>query len=147
VEGEAIYFVSVRMCLCDRITWHFLGSNLSCSACVIIITKLGLTGIPVLPHYNTVKSTAEIQYCTVLWRNRPMRGVITFRNFKEHNCATVAERYRILPPLPSFRVLLGYAVTSVSRHATIAAARHFCAVSANQQYMALSSARVRFQHL
>jgi hypothetical protein len=74
-----------------------------------------------------------------------MHEVITFRNFKEHDCATVAERYRVLPPLSSFRVLLGYAVTSVSRHATIAAVRRFCAVSANQQYTALSSPRVRFQ--
>jgi hypothetical protein len=29
-----------------------------------------------------------------------MREVITFRNFKERDCATVAERYRVLPPLP-----------------------------------------------
>jgi hypothetical protein len=62
-----------------------------------------------------------------------MREVITFRNFKEHDCATVAERYRVLPPLPfpcfaSLRVLLGYAaitwlrkddVTSVMSRATI----------------------------
>jgi hypothetical protein len=57
-----------------------------------------------------------------------MREVITFRNFKERECATVAERRRVLPPLPSFRVLLGYAVitwlrkddvTSVTSRATI----------------------------
>jgi hypothetical protein len=52
----------------------------------------------------------------ILWRNRPMREVITFRKFKERNCATLAERYRVLPPLPSFRVLLGYAVITWSRN-------------------------------
>jgi hypothetical protein len=52
----------------------------------------------------------------ILWRNRPMREVITFRNFKERKCATVAEHCRILPPLPSFRVLLGYAVITWSRN-------------------------------
>jgi hypothetical protein len=67
-----------------------------------------------------------------------MREVITFRNLKERDCATVAERYRVLPPLPfprfaSLRVLLGYAVITwlryskegrrdLSRHAKIAAA-------------------------
>jgi hypothetical protein len=45
-----------------------------------------------------------------------MREVITFRNFKEGECATVAERCRVLPPLPSFRVLLGYAVITWSRN-------------------------------
>jgi hypothetical protein len=45
-----------------------------------------------------------------------MREVITFRKFKERDCATVAERYRVLPPLPSFRVLLGYVVTTWSRN-------------------------------
>jgi hypothetical protein len=30
-----------------------------------------------------------------------MRGVITFRNLKERDCATVAERCRAMPPLPS----------------------------------------------
>jgi hypothetical protein len=70
-----------------------------------------------------------------------MREVITFRNFKERDCATVPERYRVLPPLPFprfawLRVLLGYAVITwlhnskegrrdLSRHATIAAARRF----------------------
>jgi hypothetical protein len=57
----------------------------------------------------------------ILWRNRPMREVITFRNFKERDCATVAERYRVLPPLPftrfpSLRVLLGYAVITWLRN-------------------------------
>jgi hypothetical protein len=37
----------------------------------------------------------------ILWHNRPMREVMKFRNLKERDCATVAERRRILPPLPS----------------------------------------------
>jgi hypothetical protein len=45
-----------------------------------------------------------------------MREVITFRNLKERDCATVAERYCVLPPLPSFRVLLGYAVITWLRN-------------------------------
>jgi hypothetical protein len=50
-----------------------------------------------------------------------MREAITFRNFKERDCETVAERYRVLPPLPfprfaSLRVLLGYAVITWSRN-------------------------------
>jgi hypothetical protein len=40
-----------------------------------------------------------------------MREVITFRNLKERDCATVAERCRVLPAHPSRRMLLGYAVT------------------------------------
>jgi hypothetical protein len=76
-----------------------------------------------------------------VWRNHPMREVITFRNCKERDCATLAERYRVLPPLPfprfvSLRVLLGYAVITwlrnskegrrdLSHHATVAAARRF----------------------
>jgi hypothetical protein len=62
-------------------------------------------------------------YCAVkvLWRNRPMRELIKFRNLKERDCATVPERCRVLPPLPSplfapHRVLLGYAVTAGSRN-------------------------------
>jgi hypothetical protein len=39
-----------------------------------------------------------------------------FRNFEERDCATVAECCRVLPPLPSFRVLLGYAVITWSRN-------------------------------
>jgi hypothetical protein len=35
-----------------------------------------------------------------MWRNRPMREVMKFRNLKERDCATVAERCRILPPYP-----------------------------------------------
>jgi hypothetical protein len=63
-----------------------------------------------------------------------MRGVITLRNFKERECATVADRCRVLPPLPSLRVLLGYAVitwlckddvTSVTSLATIHNAAFF----------------------
>jgi hypothetical protein len=46
-----------------------------------------------------------------------MQELIKFRNFKEWDCATVVEHYRVLPPLPSPRfaphyVLLGYAVTT-----------------------------------
>jgi hypothetical protein len=52
----------------------------------------------------------------ILWCNRPMREVIKFRNLKERDCATVVERCRVLPPLPSFRVLLGYAVITRSRN-------------------------------
>jgi hypothetical protein len=37
----------------------------------------------------------------MLWRNRPMREVIKFRNLKDRDCTTVAERYRVLPPIPS----------------------------------------------
>jgi hypothetical protein len=70
-----------------------------------------------------------------------MREVMKFRTLKERDCATVAERYRVLPPLPftrfaSLRVLLGYAMSTgsrnskegrrdLSRHVTIAAARRF----------------------
>jgi hypothetical protein len=51
-----------------------------------------------------------------VWRNRPMRELIKFRNLKERDCTTVAERCRVLPPLPSprfapHRELLGCAVT------------------------------------
>jgi hypothetical protein len=48
-----------------------------------------------------------------------MREVIEFRNLKERDCATVAERRRVLPlhPSPIFAtVLLGYAVTIGSRN-------------------------------
>jgi hypothetical protein len=53
-----------------------------------------------------------------VWRNCPMREVIEIRNLKECDCATVAERRRVLPPLPSspLRVLLGYAVITWSRN-------------------------------
>jgi hypothetical protein len=37
----------------------------------------------------------------ILWRNRPMREVIKFRNLRERDCTTIAERYRVLPPRPS----------------------------------------------
>jgi hypothetical protein len=40
-------------------------------------------------------------YLKILWRDRPMREVIKFRNLKELDCATVADRCRVLPPLPS----------------------------------------------
>jgi hypothetical protein len=57
-----------------------------------------------------------IQFVCILWRSRHMRELLKFRNLKERDCATVAERYRVLPPLPSprfapLRVLLGCAVT------------------------------------
>jgi hypothetical protein len=51
-----------------------------------------------------------------VWCNRPMREVITFRNLKKRDCATVAGRCRVLPPLPSFRMLLGYTVITWSRN-------------------------------
>jgi hypothetical protein len=71
-------------------------------------------------EYNTAPPWAPfclIFLLNILWHNRPMREVITFRNFKERDCATVAECYHVLPPLPfprfaSLRVLLGYAVIS-----------------------------------
>jgi hypothetical protein len=46
-------------------------------------------------------------------------GWMTFRNLAERDCATVAERRRVLPlhPSPIFApVLLGYAVTIGSRN-------------------------------
>jgi hypothetical protein len=50
-----------------------------------------------------------------------MRKLLKFRKLKERDCATVAERCRALPPLPSLplsllRVLLSYAVTVGSRN-------------------------------
>jgi hypothetical protein len=51
-----------------------------------------------------------------MWRNRPMRELLKFRYLKERDCATVAERCRVLLPLSSLRVLLGYAVTIGSRN-------------------------------
>jgi hypothetical protein len=48
-----------------------------------------------------------------------MRELLKFRNLKERDCATVAERCRALPPslpLSSLRVLLGYAVTAGLRN-------------------------------
>jgi hypothetical protein len=41
-----------------------------------------------------------------LWRNRPMWELMKFRNLMERDCATVAERCRVLPPLPSPRFAL-----------------------------------------
>jgi hypothetical protein len=43
-----------------------------------------------------------------------MREVMKFRNLKERDCA--AERRRVLPPRPSLRVLLGYAVITWLRN-------------------------------
>jgi hypothetical protein len=53
---------------------------------------------------------------TAAWCNHPMRELIKFRNLKERDYATVVERCRVLPPLPSPRfalhhVLLGCAIT------------------------------------
>jgi hypothetical protein len=45
-----------------------------------------------------------------------MRELLKFRKLEERDFATVAERCLVLPPLPSFRVLLGYAVTIGSRN-------------------------------
>jgi hypothetical protein len=45
-----------------------------------------------------------------------MREGIEFRNLKKRDCTTVAERCRVLPPLPSFHVLLGYVVITWSRN-------------------------------
>jgi hypothetical protein len=50
-----------------------------------------------------------------------MRELIKFRNLKKRDCATVVERCRVLPPLPSLlfathRVLLGYGGTTASRN-------------------------------
>jgi hypothetical protein len=50
-----------------------------------------------------------------------MRQLIKFRNVKERDCATVVERCRVLPPLPSarfapHRVLLCYSVTTGSHN-------------------------------
>jgi hypothetical protein len=36
-----------------------------------------------------------------VWRIYPMRELLKFRNLKELDCATVAERCRFLPPLSS----------------------------------------------
>jgi hypothetical protein len=56
-----------------------------------------------------------------LWRNRPMRALLKFRNIKERDCATVAQRCRVLPPLPSplfapHRALLAHAINTGSRN-------------------------------
>jgi hypothetical protein len=59
---------------------------------------------------------SEEKWMCILWRNRPMRKLLKFRNLNERDCATVAERCRVLPPLPSPSIaphheLLGCAVT------------------------------------
>jgi hypothetical protein len=51
--------------------------------------------------YEVHMSVCIERVITVLWRNRPMRELLKFRNLKERDCATVAERCRVLPPLPS----------------------------------------------
>jgi hypothetical protein len=45
-----------------------------------------------------------------------MRELLKFRNLKERDSATVAERWRLLTPFSSLRVLLGYAITTGSRN-------------------------------
>jgi hypothetical protein len=68
-------------------------------------------------HIRNVKKYTFLNLMPmILWRNRPMRELLKFRNLKERDCATVAERCRILPPLPSprfasLRVLLGDAIS------------------------------------
>jgi hypothetical protein len=48
-----------------------------------------------------IRTQKKYLFLNILWRNRSMRELIIFRNLKEPDCATVAERCRILPPLPS----------------------------------------------
>jgi hypothetical protein len=62
--------------------------------------------------------SGAIIYIYIMWRNRPMRELLKFRNIKERDCVTVVERCRVLPPslpLSSLRVLLGYAVTAAQQ--------------------------------
>jgi hypothetical protein len=74
--------------------------------------KITLTSV-----YNIHKILFIIQLLRyVVWRNRPMRELLKFRNLKERDCTTVAERCRVLPHLSSPRfaphlALLGCAVT------------------------------------
>jgi hypothetical protein len=60
------------------------------------------------PHESDVASTASknrkgdtLLGEGAVWRNRPMRELLKFRNLKGRDFATVAERCRVLPPLPS----------------------------------------------
>jgi hypothetical protein len=68
---------------------------------------IGIT-LPPLQHFLPV-----LRF--ILWRNRPMRELLKFRNLKERDCTAVAERCRVLSPLPPlvsrFLALLGCAVT------------------------------------
>jgi hypothetical protein len=67
---------------------------------------------------STPSHPISLRSLLILWRNRPMWEVMKYRNLKERDCATVAERCRVLPPFPSLRVLLGYAVVTWSRNST-----------------------------
>jgi hypothetical protein len=49
----------------------------------------------------------------MLWHNRHMQELLKFRNLEERDCATVAECYRVLPPLPSPRFVLHRALQVV----------------------------------
>jgi hypothetical protein len=52
-------------------------------------------------HAN-INRYVKINVTYILWRHRPMRELIKFRNLKEHDCATIAERCCVLlPPFPS----------------------------------------------
>jgi hypothetical protein len=98
-----------------------------------------------LPSYHSEATPSEL--LTVLWHNRPMRELIKFRNLKEWDCATVAERCSVLPPLPSSlfapRVarLHGNTGWRNSKEGPRNLWRHA------QQYMALHSPHVGFQRL
>jgi hypothetical protein len=95
--------------------------------------------------------------------NRPMWELMKFRNLNERDCATVAERYRVFPPLPSprfapNRALLGCAVTldgatvrkhhvtSVTSRPTVhGAAFSACRISALIGETEGSAARVKYE--
>jgi hypothetical protein len=86
--------------------WRFTSNQF-----VVITNPLRLTSSNLF-----FQLTACFHNRYVMWSNRPMWEVITFRNLKERDCATVPERCRVLPSLPSFRMLLGYAVITWSRN-------------------------------
>jgi hypothetical protein len=52
----------------------------------------------------------------VVWRNRPMRELLKFRNLKKDNCATVVSDVFPYPRFAPHRVLLGYAVNTGLRN-------------------------------
>jgi hypothetical protein len=54
------------------------------------------------PHSQSVRCGEEkILPPNILWRNHPMQELLKFRNLKECDCTTVAERCHVLPLLPS----------------------------------------------
>jgi hypothetical protein len=57
---------------------------------------------------NVVSPPTQSQ--NILWRNRPMRELLKFRNIKKRNCATVVSGVFSYPSFPPHRTLLGYAV-------------------------------------